>query len=104
MRISKITSGIQLSIFLSLFIISCSKKLDLTPKQDIDAATAISTPDDVDAAVVGCYALMGGPALYGTSLLMDGDILASSSYCSFVGTFEQFKQISSKTMSRDNTD
>jgi len=104
MRISKITSAIQISIFLSLFIVSCSKKLDLTPKQDIDASTAISTPDDVDAAVVGCYALMGGPALYGTSLFMDGDLLASSSYCSFVGTFNQFKEISSKAMNRDNTD
>lgn len=48
---------------------ACGKQLDLQPQQDVDAADAIKTPENVDAAAVGMYSLLGGGALYGTNLL-----------------------------------
>ena len=41
---------------LVLTIASCDKKLDIEPRQSIDATTAIENTDDVEAAVVGAYA------------------------------------------------
>lgn len=56
---------------------SCNKQLDIQPKQDVDAANAITTPENVDAAAIGMYSLLGNGALYGTNLLMLGDLQAS---------------------------
>jgi hypothetical protein len=83
---------------------SCGKKLEIQPKQSIDAATALTTPEDVEAAVIGAYSIMGGGALYGTNLFMNADLQASENYCSWRGTFQGQRQISLKNMTRDNTE
>jgi tetratricopeptide (TPR) repeat protein len=83
---------------------SCGKKLEVQPKQSIDAATAITTPDDVEAAIVGAYSILGGGALYGTNLFMNADLQAMEGYCSWRGTFQGQRQIANKTMTRDNTE
>ena len=63
-------SKIFLSAALTVSVFSaCDKKLDLQPRQSIDANTAIQTAADVEAAVVGAYSVMGGGALYGSNLL-----------------------------------
>ncbi len=86
---------------------SCSKKLDLEPRQSIDATTAIQTPEDVEAAVIGAYSVMGGGALFGTNLLMVPETQASyypnsELYASWRGTFTGQQQIGRKTMNRNN--
>lgn len=86
---------------------SCSKKLDLEPRQSIDATTAIQTPEDVEAAVIGAYSVMAGGALYGTNLLMVPETQASyypnsELYASWRGTFTGQQQIGRKTMNRNN--
>lgn len=83
---------------------SCKKVLEVEPQQSIDAATALQNDQDVNSAVVGCYALMGGGALYGTNFLMLPDLQGSESYCSWRGTFQSFRQVASKTMTRDNAE
>lgn len=83
---------------------SCKKVLEVEPQQSIDAATALQNDQDVNSAVVGCYALMGGGALYGTNFLMLPDLQGSESYCSWRGTFQSFRQVASKTMIRDNAE
>ena len=98
---------------LMLTIASCDKKLDIEPRQSVDAATAIANTEDVEAAVVGSYALLGGPSLYGTNLLLLADISgsdASSSsssvarYATWGGTFQGYRQVYNKSMTRDNSE
>jgi starch-binding outer membrane protein, SusD/RagB family len=89
---------------LSLAAFSCGKKLDIQPRQSVDAATALTTPDDVDKAMIGAYSVMGVGALYGTNLVMVPELLASTSYCSWTGTFQGARQIARKTMTADNSE
>ncbi|MFT3949782.1 MAG: RagB/SusD family nutrient uptake outer membrane protein [Agriterribacter sp.] len=83
---------------------ACNKQLDIQPKQDVDAATAITTPENVDAAVIGMYSLLGNGALYGTNLLLLPDLQASDGYVSWRGTFQSYRQVSNKNMARDNAE
>lgn len=83
---------------------SCKKVLEVEPQQSIDAATALQNDQDVKSAVVGCYALLGGGQLYGTNFLMLPDLQASENYCSWRGTFQGFRQVATKTMTRDNSE
>jgi starch-binding outer membrane protein, SusD/RagB family len=92
----------------------CSKTLlDLKPQQSIDAGTAFESDQDVDAAMIGCYSILGGGALYGTNLLLLPDLLASNSaatstsadrYLTWQGTFTGPRQVYGKTMTRDNAE
>ncbi|MBD0374332.1 MAG: RagB/SusD family nutrient uptake outer membrane protein [Flavisolibacter sp.] len=100
-------------VLLLIAMVGCNKKLDIQPRQSIDAATALTTADDVEAAVVGAYSIMGGGALYGTNLFLMADLLAgdpasgSSSaarYVTWSGTFQGQRQIYNKTMTRDNSE
>lgn len=90
--------------FLLLGIVSCDKQLDIEPKQSIDATNALSNADDVEGAVVGAYAIMGGGPLYGTNLFLMADLQAAEGYASWRGTFQGQRQIASKTMTRDNSE
>ena len=103
MKIRNIIKSLLLSLVV-VFAASCDKKLDVDPRQSIDADDALTTPADVEGAVVGCYAIMGRGALYGTSLLMDADLQASSGYCSWRGTFGDFLDVSLKTMTTVNSE
>ncbi|CAN5516907.1 RagB/SusD family nutrient uptake outer membrane protein [soil metagenome] len=96
-----------------LLATACNKKLDVNPKQSIDAATAITTPEDVNSAVVGAYSIMAGGALYGTNLFMLADLQAGSPaagstsaarYATWGGTFQGFRQVYRKEMNRDNSE
>ena len=94
-----------LPFLLMLFMqIGCTKILDITPEQSIDAETAIENDQDAEALIVGAYSIMGGGALYGTNLLMIPDLLASEDVCSWRGTFKSYDEIASKSMAVDNAD
>jgi len=86
------------------YLTSCNKVLDVAPQQSIDAETAIETDEDVNAAVVGCYSILGTGQLYGTNLFLLPDLLASESYCTWRGTFQGQRQVASKTMTADNSE
>jgi hypothetical protein len=81
---------------------ACNKKLDIEPKQSIDAAQALTTAADVESAVVGTYSVMGGGALYGTNLFLLADLQASEGQSSWRGTFQGPRQVAAKAMTRDN--
>lgn len=99
----KIKNLILLLIVGSLLVVpGCTKKLDLEPFTSIDAATAITTPDDVEAALIGAYSVLSGGQLYGTNLIMLADLQAAEGYLSWRGTFQGQRQITLKNMTRDN--
>jgi hypothetical protein len=87
-----------------LYLASCKKALDVAPLQSIDAETAIENDEDVNAAVVGCYSILGTGQLYGTNLFLLPDLLASENYCTWRGTFQGQRQVATKTMTADNSE
>ncbi len=60
---------------------ACNKQLDIEPQQSVDASDAIKTPENVDAAAIGMYSLLGNGALYGTNLLMLPELQAQMNTC-----------------------
>jgi starch-binding outer membrane protein, SusD/RagB family len=97
---------------------ACTKTLDVTPQQSVNANEAIQTPEDVDQMVIGAYAIMGGPQLYGTNLFLLPDLLAGNlaagagsasttdpaRYITWQGTFQGQRQAYRKNMTRDNSE
>jgi starch-binding outer membrane protein, SusD/RagB family len=101
----KLKNIILLFMLGSLVLVqSCTKKLELEPKQSIDASTALTTATDVEAAVIGAYSILAGGALYGTNLLLMPDLQAAENYAAWRGTFQGQRQISLKNMTRDNSE
>lgn len=76
---------------------ACKDQLNLQPQQSVDANEALTTPEGVDAAVVGTYARLGRPQLYGTNLLLVPDLLASNNYIGWQGTFQGYREVAIKT-------
>ena len=112
MKLFKIKYGLPLAAMMLLGI-GCDKRLDIEPKQSVDASTAITTPEDVNSAVVGMYSIMAGGSLYGTDLFLNADLQsggtgASSTnagrYITWSGTFTSFRQVYRKEMNRDNAE
>ena len=91
-----------LGLVLSATALSCNKELDIAPRQNITSETALSTPDDVQNALIGGYALMGTGALYGTNLVFLPDLYAGNSYLDWTGTFNSFRDVSTKSLTATN--
>jgi tetratricopeptide (TPR) repeat protein len=109
----KLTHKIFTGLFAAATMVGCDKKLDQRPQQSIDAATALTTPADVESAVVGAYSIIAGGALYGTNLNMLPELLAANPsagatsadrYCTWSGTFTGPRQVYNKNMTRDNSE
>lgn len=85
------------ALALSLSFSSCKDALDIAPQQSIDASTAYNTSQKVAAAVVGAYARLDDPRLYGTDLILVPELLAANGYVAWAGTFQNYSQISRHT-------
>lgn len=86
-----------LALGFGLSLAGCKDALDITPQQSIDAATAYNTPQKLSAAVVGAYARLDEPRLYGTDLILVPELLASNGYIRWDGTFQNYRQIGNHT-------
>lgn len=75
---------------------SCNDQLDLEPQQSVNAEEALTTPEGVEAAIVGAYAKLGGPQLYGTNFILLPELLASNNYVQWQGTFQSYRDIASR--------
>lgn len=82
----------QTNLFLTLLIgatlMGCSDLLELEPQASISDDVALSTPGNVQTALVGAYALLGGSDTYGGSYIYLSEIYsAPSDEIYFNGTF-----------------
>ena len=93
-----------LGITLFSTVLSCTKELDIAPKQNISSETALSTADDVQNALIGAYSVVGSGALYGTNLVILPDLYAGNSYLDWTGTFNSYKDVASKSLIATNPD
>ncbi len=63
-----------------------------------------STPQDkVGSAVVGLYAQLDDPNLYGTNLILVPELMAVDNYINFQGTFSNFRDIARRNTNAQNT-
>lgn len=98
-------SAASLAFLLTLGLTSCDKQLDITPQQSVDAATALSTPQGVESAIIGAYARLDLPQSYGTNLLLLSDLLgAGPEYLTWQGTFQSYREVATKNMTSINTE
>ncbi len=93
-----------LILLVSSVFTACKKTLDVEPQQTIDAGTALQNDQDVNSLVVGGYSILGGGSLYGTNLLMLPDLIGGDGTATWRGTFQSPRQITNKTMTRNNAD
>ncbi len=81
-------------VFTLLF--SCTEKLDLMPKQSIDAAVALTTPANIKATLVGTYLDGRSQWIFGTAFNEYSELYASKGDMLFLGTFEEPREFIQK--------
>ncbi|RPD50306.1 RagB/SusD family nutrient uptake outer membrane protein [Hymenobacter sediminis] len=97
-------SASVIALSLAMGLTACEKQLDLNPAQSVDAATALDTEEKVGSGVVGMYALLDDPNLYGTNLILVPELLAAdSTYINWQGTFTNFSDIANRTTNARNS-
>jgi tetratricopeptide (TPR) repeat protein len=83
---------------------SCGNKLDIEPVDNISSEIALSTPADINNALIGAYTVIANGALYGNNLVLLPDIYASPGYVNWTGTFSTFRDISNQNIIATNED
>ncbi len=89
---------------LLLFSVSCDKKLDLDPHQDINEDVALSTDNLVKLALAGAYDNLSQEGVYGGNLFRDAELIANDGEISWVGTFGDPREIFNQSMLKTNFD
>ena len=84
-------------------LFSCTEKLDLKPKQSIDAAVALTTPANIKATLVGAYLDGRSSSIFGTAFNEYSELYASTGDMLFLGTFEQPREFIEKKASVTNS-
>src|SRR5659263_722598 len=84
-------------------LFSCSEKLEITPKQSIDAEIALSTPDNIKTTLVGAYLIARSQNLYGSQFNEISELYATTGDMIFVGTFQQPREFEDKEITVTNS-
>ena len=92
------------SILSVLCLVGCNDKLEIDPRQSIDALTALQTEADVESGIIGAYSRMGSGSLYGTNLNIIPELLGSDSYVRWAGTFQGYRQLNAKALTANNSE
>jgi hypothetical protein len=77
-------------------LISCSEKLDIKPKQSIDAEIALTTADNIKATLVGAYRIARSANLFGSQFNEFSELYATTGDLVFLGTFEEPREFVDK--------
>lgn len=95
-------SATLLTLGLTLGLAACDKQLDVEPRQSIDATTALNNEANVSSAIVGLYAQLDSPNLYGTDLILVPELLIVNGSVQFQGTFTNYRNIATRSIRVDN--
>jgi hypothetical protein len=76
----KIIFNVLLATFIISGVISCKDALDIEPRQSIDASTALTSKDGVNAAIVSVYSRLKGVRMYGRDLIALPEALADNGF------------------------
>ncbi|MCC5926368.1 MAG: RagB/SusD family nutrient uptake outer membrane protein [Bacteroidetes bacterium] len=93
-----------LALFVGVAFTACDDLLDLDPQASISDDIALSTPGNIQTAVVGGYAALGGSNAYGGSYIYLTDIYAApQDEVNFNGTFIQPREVNEKAILTTNS-
>lgn len=87
---------------LSLGISSCTKILDQQPQSSLDAATAYTSRQGVEAGLLGCYSSLQSGNYYGLRFWALGDL--ETDILLHTGTFPSFAQFANRALLADNAE
>lgn len=85
------------------FLMSCTEKLDIKPKQSIDAEVALTTSDNIKAAVVGAYLEASSSDIFGSMFNEVSELYASTGDLRFMGTYQQPREFIDKEATTTNS-
>lgn len=86
---------------------SCNKKLDIEPVNQVSNEKALQNSDDVEAALLGAYNLLGSSSqssasLYGGQIQFLSELLGDNGEIQFVGTYSYPKEFFNKNLLPQN--
>jgi hypothetical protein len=82
----------------SLWLTSCDNKLNIDPVNTVATAQALSTPDDLNALLIGAYNSLGDADLYGGNLQRDAELLGDTGEVEWTGTFVAPREVYGKRL------
>lgn len=88
---------------LSFFVLSCDANLDIKPSQEIDEGTALDNDTNIKSVLIGAYANLRKPDLFGGRLLLYSEMLAANNEIRWTGTFSQPREMLNKSILTNNT-
>jgi hypothetical protein len=92
-----------LAMFVSAAFSGCNGLLDLEPQASISDDIALSTPGNIETALIGGYAALGGANAYGGHYIFLPEIFAApTDEIFFNGTFLDPREINAKQILIDN--
>jgi len=86
-----------------MLIFSCSEKLDLKPYQSIDASRALTSPENIKAALIGAYLQARSSSLFGSQFNEFSELYAATTDMNFIGTYVQPREFIRKQASVTNS-
>ena len=84
-------------------LFSCTEKLEIKPKQSIDAEVALTTPDNIKAALVGAYLQASSDGIFGSYFNEYSELYAATTDLRFMGTYEQPREFYRKEATTTNS-
>ena len=101
----KLTNRIirYIPILAMVSFIACDSELDIQPLQSIDESTALSTPQNVQAALIGAYDGLAENDVWGGGQHLS-ELFADNGEQIWAGTFEEPEQIFNKSILVQNLD
>ena len=94
-------AGLVVGVF-ALLLVGCDSFLSVDPQQSIDENQALSTPQNVRAALTGAYDDLSDVDLYGGQYMMSPDLLADNGDVQWDGTFADPAEIINKQIFPNN--
>jgi starch-binding outer membrane protein, SusD/RagB family len=93
-----------LALFVGAAFTGCDGLLDLEPQASISDDIALSTPGNVETALIGGYAALGGANAFGGHYIFLTEIFAApTDQVFFNGTFLQPREVNAKEILIDNS-
>jgi hypothetical protein len=86
-----------------MVMLSCDKKLDILPEQNVEEGVVLSTDERVKKVLNGAYEALASTDLYGGNIQLYSELLAADDEIRWTGTFNQPREIANKDMSTTNS-
>lgn len=89
-------------LFAISFIISCESELEIDPRQSISETSATSTPENIEAILIGGYGSARGS--FNGALNITSDLLGNTNQVNWNGTFANWSEMYNKEMTATNVE